>query len=239
MEEVKRKPGRPKKQIQTLENKIIKKTQQSRNGVYRDYISQSNSEQKYYLELTKKSEAFKSCSPRQRYFVINYVICNGNASKAAVMSGCTSKYYAVQAAKWMKQEEVQNAIHDFWEIVFGDKINRIERMLIDAYYRRAFTNRFKYFNTDGTLKAGITEESLGEDHIIIDSIETKYYGKDADRAVVVYNLANRDNAFKQLQSMLGLDVKKIDVKTDNTTQTTGVLEVPGIINAEKWEDMNE
>ena len=101
-------------------------------------MKEASAEQQYYLELTKKSEAFKACTPRQRFFIINYVITGGNASKAMVLSGTTSKYYAQQAAKWMKEDKIQNAIHQFWEIVFGDKIDKIERNLIDALYRRAF-----------------------------------------------------------------------------------------------------
>jgi hypothetical protein len=221
---------------------IIKKVKakESRNGKYRDYRAESNHEQQYYLELTKKSPAFKACSPRQRFFVINYVLCGGNASKAMVLSGTTSRYYAQTAAKWMKEDRIQNAIHEFWEIVFGDKINKIERNLIDALYRRAFTNRWDYFNKDGSLKEGIKfPHDLGEDHVIIDGIEKKYYGKDADVEVVVYKLADRDTAFRQLQSMLGLDNKNINLRSNRQDKSTGVLVTPGIIEADDWEKMNE
>jgi hypothetical protein len=157
-----------------------------------------------------------------------------------VLTGTTSKYYGQQAALWMKDEKIQNAIHEFWETVFGDKIDKIERNLIDALYRRAFSNRWKYFNKDGTLKDSINSlEDLGEDHIIIDGIEKKYYGKDADREVTVYKLADRDSAFRQLQSMLGLDNKNINLKTNEEgNKSTGVLAVPGIIEADDWEKMN-
>lgn len=228
-----------KQEATTRVTKEIAKTKRKtpRDGKYRDYMAEANQEQQYYLELTKKSQAFKVCTPRQRYFVINYVLCNGNASKAAVMSGCTSKYYGKQAALWMKEEKVQNAIHEFWEIVFGDKINKIERHMIDALYRRAFSNRWEYFNKDGTLKEGLVfPDDLGEDHILVDGIERKFYGKDADVSVIVYKLADRDSAFRQLQSVLGLGTKNISLTTE---QTTGVLISPGIIEAEEWESMEE
>lgn len=169
--------------------------------------------------------------------MINYVLCNGNASKAAVLTGCTSKYYTQTAARWMKEEKIQNAIHEFWEVVFGDKINRIERHLIDSLYRRAFSNRWEYFDKDGRLKEGlIFPDDLGEDHVIVDGIEKRFYGRDADVEVIIYKLADRDSAFRQLQSMLGLGSKNIAVQTD---QTTGVLAVPGIIEAEEWEKIGD
>jgi len=228
-----------KEEAKTIVQKELEKNKPkvSRSGKYRDYLAQANEEQRYYLELTKKSPAFKACLPRQRFFVINYVLCNGNATKAMVLTDCTSKYYAQTAARWMKEDRVQNAIHEFWEIVFGDKINKIERHMIDALYRRAFSNRWEYFNKDGTLKEGlIFPDDLGEDHIIVDGIEQKFYGRDADVVVTVYKLADRDSAFRQLQTVLGLGTKNISLTTE---QTTGVLAVPGIIEAEEWEKIGE
>lgn len=220
-----------KKQVLDKVKKEINK--ESRNGKYRDYKKEATAEQQFYLELTRKSEAFKACSPRQRFFVINYVLAGGNASRAMALTDMKSKYYSQQGARWLKQENVQNAIQEFWETVFADKINRIEKNLIDALYRRAFTNRWQYFNKDGTLKKDLVfPDDLGEDHIIVDGIEKRFFGKDADREVVVYKLADRDFAFRQLQSLVGLDSKNINLKTD---VTSGVLVTPGIIDSDEWE----
>lgn len=216
--------------------KAVKKVKKDKTRAtkYKEYIKELDDERQYYIELMTKSPAFRAITPKQRLFVVNYVLVGGNASKAAVLSGCTSRYYGQQAGKWMKSEKISNAIREFWEIVFGDKIDKIERNLIDALYRRAFTNRWVYFNKDGTLKDKYKSlEDLGEDHIIVDGIEKKYYGKDADISVTIYKLADRDSAFKQLQSMLGLDTKNINL--NNTTATTGVLQVPGIAESAEWE----
>jgi hypothetical protein len=217
-------------------DKAIKKVKQKKEpSKYKQYLEEASDDRQYYMELMKKSDAFKAINPRQRLFCINYVLTGGNASQASVLSGCTSKYYAQQGAKWMAQDVIQQAIREFWEIVFGDKIDKIERNLIDALYRRAFSNRWQYFNKDGTLKDKIHSlEDLGEDHVLIDGIETKFYGKDADISVTVYKLADRDSAFKQLQSILGLDTKNINLA--NTTATTGVLQVPGVVEADKWDE---
>lgn len=217
-------------------NKAIKKVKQKKApGKYKQYMEQVDEERKYYLELMSKSASFKALTPRQRLFCVNYVLTGGNGSQAVILSGCTSKYYGQQAARWMKEDRVQQAIREFWEIVFGDKIDKIERNLIDALYRRAFSNRWQYFNKDGTLKDKIRSlEDLGEDHVLIDGIEKKFYGKDADISVTVYKLADRDSAFKQLQSILGLDTKNINLA--NTTATTGVLQVPGVVEADKWDE---
>lgn len=217
------------------EKKVAKKPREQITSSAKKYLKEQSEEVKYYLELTKKSLAFKHCLPRQRLFVINYILCNGNAGRAALMSGCESKYYYVVAAKWMKEPKIQKAIQEFWEIVFGDKITKIERQMIDTLYRRAFTNRLKYFNEDGTMKDGITEETMGEDHVIIDGMERKYYGKDADVSVVVYKLADRDSALKQLQSLLGLGQRNINITTNNE-QKTGVLYAPPEATEAEWEE---
>lgn len=200
------------------------------------YLNQASEESKYYLELTKKSEAFKACKPRERLFVVNYVLYNADVPKAMVMSGCTSKYYSQLGSKWMKKETIQQAIHEFWEIVFKDKISRIERMLVDHLYRRAFSSRAKYFTKDGALKPGLTLEDLGEDECIIDGIEKKYYGKEADVCVTIYKIADRNQAYTQLQKILGLDINRISVSTDQ--KTTGVLKVPEMITKEEWRNLN-
>ena len=68
--------------------KAIKKVKQKKEpSKYKQYLEEASDDRQYYMELMKKSDAFKAINPRQRLFCINYVLTGGNASQASVLSG--------------------------------------------------------------------------------------------------------------------------------------------------------
>jgi len=200
----------------------------------KDCLLKATPETKYYLARMKKTTAFKVCSTKQRLFVINYVQNLGDLKSTMRAMGNTSENYGVLAHQIMKRDKVQKAIAMFWEVVFGDKINNIPKTMVDQLYRRAFTQRSKYFTKEGRLKDGLELEDLGPDECIIDGIEQKYYGKDADVKVIVYKLADRNVAYRELQKLMGLNI----TKAANEVQTSGVLKVPGLVEESEWEELN-
>jgi len=194
------------------------------------YVKEATEEAKFYVQQMKKSPAFKSCTPRERLFAINYVLYQGDIAKTMVMSGSTSKYYSKIAHDILKKDRVQEAIRTFWELMFADKVDKVQKILLDQLYRRAFTPRYKYFDKDGKLKPGIELEDLGPDECIIDNIEVKYYGKDADVKVTTYKLADRAQAYKELRDLLKID----SLSNDQRRAETGVLKVPTVLSEEDW-----
>lgn len=199
-----------------------------------DYMQNVSENAKFYLAKMKKSEPFKKCSPRERLFIVNYVNCLGDIKMAMKQSGMSTRYYSKEADKILKKVNVQRAIRIFFDELFEEKISMIPKALIDQLYRRAFTPRSRYFNEKGELKRGLTLDDLGPDECIIDDIERKYYGKDADVEVIVYKLADRTVAYRELIKLCGLSVKKVEVKG----QTSGVLKVPGTMKKVEWEKLN-
>ena len=54
-------------------------------------------------------------------------------------------------------------------------------------------------------------------------------------SVIVYKLADRDSALTQLQSLLGLGQRNINITTNNE-QKTGVLYAPNEATEAEWEE---
>lgn len=202
-------------------------------------------ESTFYADLLRGSDEFKKLTDLEGEFVVNFVLCNGVAIRAFNLTYPQMVDNQVEArnqvTRLMQNDNILDAIEAFWTILFADKIQRIEKGMLDSYIRKAFTNPFKYFELDGTLKEGITVEDLGDDYVIIEGIEKKLF---VDRnchwkEVVVYKFADRNKALEQLQKMLGLDITKIKILNDGISdedKTSGVLVVPGVIkSSEDWE----
>ena len=195
----------------------------------------------YYTKLMKKSPAYSVCTPTQRLFVICMVLNSGIPLRAMrevfklQVKERTDGDCSTVAVKMMKDPRVINAIKEFWELLHHDKLNDIEKKLVDLYWRQAFSSRSKYFNLDGTLKKGVTYESLGEDECLVEGIEKKYFGRDADVETVVYKLADRTKAADALRRMTGLDINRISILDDKGLLTNGVLRVPQEQSKEDWE----
>lgn len=198
----------------------------------------------YYSRLLKGKAEFRDLTNKEIEFVVNYILLNGNSLKALEMTfPYETKGLADKAKKLLERNDITNAISAFWKTMYADKIQRIEKGILDTFYRRAFTNPFKYFNLDGTLKDGITAEDIGDDYVIIDGVEKKVYMNNKTgemKEVVVYKLADRDKAFDRLQKILGLDVTKISIIGDLNVkeQTSGVLRIPSEITEAEWEEAN-
>lgn len=202
-----------------------------RRGEFED---KSTEEAKFYVQQMKKSPAFKSCTPRERLFAINYVLYQGDVTQTMIMTGSTSKYYSKQAHDILKKDKVQEAIKAFWEVMFEDKVEKVQKLLLDQLFRIAFTPRYKYFNKKGELKPGLELEDLGADECLIEGIEQKYYGKDADVCVVVYKLADRNQARRELKDLLRID----SLNNSDRDNNTGVLKVPISLNEDEWSKLN-
>lgn len=201
-------------------------------------------EQDYYSRLLRSRAEFNELTNKELEFVVNYNLFNGSSLRAYEATfPKDTRNIGEKARKLMERTDILNAINAFWKTLYADKIQRIEKGFIDTLYRRAFTNPFKYFNLDGTLKDGITEEDIGDDFVIIDGVEKKVYTNNRTgemKEVVVYKLADRDKAFDKLQKVLGLDVTKISIIGDLNVkeQTSGVLRIPTEITEAEWEEAN-
>lgn len=201
-------------------------------------------EQDYYSKVLKGTKEFKALTNKEIEFVVNYILLNGNSLRALEMTyPQETGNLANKAKRLMAKQEIQDAIASFWKIMYADKIQRIEKGILDTYYRRAFTNPFKYFNLDGTLRDGVTAEDIGDDYVIIDGVEKKIYTNNRTgemREVLVYKLADRDKAFDRLQKLLGLDVTQINIIGDLNVkdQTSGVLRIPEEVTEAEWEETN-
>lgn len=196
------------------------------------YAKKGKSEASFYTKVLNDSPIFEKLTAKQRLFVVNFCLCNGDRDLAMELCGYKVASRDSVAAKFMQNEEIQKAIYEFWNIIFGDKLELITHKMLDQLYRRAFSKRSKYFTAYGELKEGLSFDDLGEDECLIDGIERKYYGKSAEVEVIVYKIADRNQAYSQLMKMTGMDITRMNVTTE--AQTTGVLEVLPTVSKAEW-----
>ena len=76
--------------------------------------------------------------------------------------------------------------------------DRIEAQLLHSDLVRSNYDIADYFNDDGTIKP--LSDLTYDQRRVIDEVDTQYYGKDADRKVIRYKLANREAAKKNLRT---------------------------------------
>jgi len=209
--------------------------QNPREEKRRKLAKEAKEQTNFYLELLKKKPEFTILKPKEREFVVNYVLYQGDWEKALIMSGMTSEYYYKLGARYCQKEKIQVAIELFRDIVLGDKIVEIANKLIDQNERIAFTKRAKYFDAKGQLKEGLTLDDLGEDDCLVDSIERKWYGKDADKEVIIIKWADRGASRRELTKLL--EISAGTFKKTNINKQQGVLFSPPELMKEEWENL--
>lgn len=124
---------------------------------------------------------------------------------------------AVEASRILRNPKIQDAIKEIFDIWLSEKKNKLEKEIIAALYARAFYDPTMFINADGSARIKDADQIPEKWRPAIDGIETRYYGKDADRKVVVWKLANRSQALLELskyiklyQDSLGLNMNMSD-----------------------------
>jgi hypothetical protein len=151
--------------------------------------------------------------PKDFLFVASYCsngFKSGDAARVAGWKGKTQGDFSAHGYRLLKKESINLAIKRFIDSIIKPFKDKLEYEVLEAYYKRATYRISDFFNSNGTVKplSEIPEEFI----CCIDGIEKKYFGKDADRSVVTYQLPNRDNALMMLYKF-ATGVEGIDPKT--------------------------
>lgn len=110
--------------------------------------------------------------------------------------GVSSTTVAKRVYKLLSREDVRRFLRFAIEKSMGIEADNIDAQLLHTYMERAFYDIADFSDSDGNL---IPLERIPESkRCVIDGIERKYYGKDADVCVVTYRLADRGAALKAL-----------------------------------------
>jgi hypothetical protein len=147
---------------------------------------------------------------KQQKFVAEYTSGGYNATEAILSSGLiakdTSKARATLAANQLLQNpNISQAIDRLTECFIQPYRDRMQTQMIQTLQVRAYWDPSWFFNPDGTSIELDDIDPLRRQ--AIDKIEEKFFGKEADTRTVVYILADRDLARKELKELLGKQEK--------------------------------
>lgn len=155
-------------------------------------------------------------NPDQIEFLANYITNGFNGGKALI---ATKGYKAknmnvayVDACLLLKKQNIKEALA-YWKANFLNEIReKIEPTLAMLFWRRATYDITIFQKSDGAFKS--LEEIPPEWRCVIDATEIKYYGKDAQKKVVVSKLADRDKAMDKLDRYIQMTKESIDLNAD-------------------------
>lgn len=140
-------------------------------------------------------------------FVAEYLTNGFNATKAymtAVNARCTRKYAGAKGAALLQKSETKQAISRYMAAWLGEKKEKLEVGIISVLWARAFYDPANFINPDGSPRFESWDQIPKDWRTAVDGIETKFYGKDADRSITTMKLADRERSLEKLARYISL-----------------------------------
>jgi len=171
-------------------------------------------------KLTIYLDDIPQLSNKQRKFAFYFCINNFDKLDAYEKAGYTYKtdnnpFNVAGASQVYKSKNVQESI----KRIIGENItvikSPIKQRLADYWYRRAFYDLADFFNEDNTVKK-LNTIPVQWRKACLDSLEMKYYGKDANTKVTTIKLPDRDKALNMLNKYVQF------IEPTNTVNNTTV-----------------
>lgn len=170
--------------------------------------------------------------PFEKLFVSFYISdAHWDAYKAYLMAklpdaGSMSKT-RIKANTLLNKPRVQEAINVYVDTVINANKHRAKVNIIELQRSRAFYDPASLLKGDGSLKYQSLEDIPVEDRMVIDGIETRWYGKDATTKATVVKLANRDKAIEGLAKLLRLNDETEEEKHDKQVRPIVNIRING------------
>lgn len=158
-----------------------------------------------YLGLTKDEVGIASLSDQEINFIVA-MISNGCDKIAAYKSAFnfTDKITTTerhQIEMLLRKDSVRNLLRRGLQKKMSESLDNLDAKLLDTYILRAFYDTSDFYYDDGEPKPlSEIDESLRK--AVIEGIDKKYYGKDADVNTVIYKLADKEKALKTLSDLV-------------------------------------
>lgn len=141
-------------------------------------------------------------NPRELRFVAVYCSNGFRGKEACKDSGYSGNAETLRSLAWamLRRPHIAVAIRRFIDLVIQPYKDRLEYEVLARYYKRATYDIADFYFDDGAIKPlNEIPEDMRE---IIDGVNIRYYGKEAEKRVVEYSLPNRDTALKMLYQMV-------------------------------------
>ena len=160
----------------------------------------------YYTELglSKADKLLASLTEEELAFAAEMCIngCDQIKAYSTVhkITGEMSKEQYRNMSTILHDQRVRKAIRAGIQRKMADVLDNLDARLLNTYITRAFYDPMEFMDDDGDPKP--LSKIAPDNRCVIDGIEKKYYGKDADAYTVTYKLANRDTALKTLSEYI-------------------------------------
>jgi phage terminase small subunit len=131
-------------------------------------------------------------------FVAVYCTNGFSGPEAAKEAGYRGDRKTLQSQAWslLKRPNILEAVKRFINSVIEPYKAKLEYEILDRYYKRATYSIDTFFDENGDIKP--LDEIDPEWLCVIDGVEKKYFGGQAQRSTVTYQLPNRDLALQML-----------------------------------------
>jgi phage terminase small subunit len=152
-------------------------------------------------EALRDKEIRKGLNAREFRFVAVFAAQGfkeaGRAYKLAGYEASTPNARRVNAHRLLQKPKIQKFLRQFLEYALEPYKSEVTYRLTEVYIKRAFYDLTTFYESDGeTLKP--LNDIPEEWRVCIDGIDRRFYGKDADREVKMYKLADRPEAMAKL-----------------------------------------
>ncbi len=158
--------------------------------------------------LYTKLKRIDKLNPKYIMFVANYITNGFNGTEAYMKSvarkGTKPGGVTQDVNRLLENPSIKQAIQIVIDEWLGEKKLKLEKQIIETLTARAFYDINMFIHQDGSPKFSKIEDVPEQWRCVIDGIESKAYGKDANVVKIVLKLADRERAIEKLSKYIEL-----------------------------------
>lgn len=146
--------------------------------------------------------------PQYILFVAEYIANGFNATdayrKTLARKNTTYESMKAQSVVVLSRPEIRETIQtivDHWVLSHEETF---KKRILQVYMQRAFYDPSDFITPEGGPAFSSWAKLPEEKRCVIEGIEKRYYGKDADRSSIVLKLADREKALNSLSRYINL-----------------------------------
>jgi len=160
-------------------------------------------------------------------FIAIYLINGFNGTQAYIDAGFPSKSRpsaGVQSHELLKKDKFRPVIRAHMDAFLAEARSTLEHRIVDELMLQAFYDPADFIDSHGNPRFKSMDELSPEQRRCVQSIETKYYGKDADRSATVIKLVDRNRALNELGKYIDLMKEHSPRKVEVTGKDDGPIQ---------------
>ena len=173
-------------------------------------------------------------SNKDKRVIAEYLINGNNQTRAwmEVYPKCSYTTARVKASQFFAKDNIKLAVSTYLENIFGGKTNDLKDLIFNQHKRILEIEATDLFYDNGEAKP--LKEIPFDVRQLIQGVEVKVYGKDANVEKLVYTIPDKNKSRDFLAKYIRMidDTKKIDLTSNG--KDIGVLAVPQGMTVDEW-----